>query len=479
MLFHDFRRKPQNLDFVHVRGDMDCQWKNQSLVIDFTDELFTWFLFHKPVHGYEGIQIESGFTVPGQLKIQIVDVFGRSFEWGKSIDTGVNTLKIPWTDFHGSSDNCLATMEKMKVYFVPETKGKQQWTIKSIMPYGIRHYEGPWISVDPLFPYYHHSTWEETANRIKNLGFVGVEVVNIEEEPTVEKQKEIVRAFRNEGLLCVLRIYPTTDFPAYHKHPDWRQKSLDGTSGHDWRVYLCPNSREFREYVADKIAHRVKEAEYDALELSEPWFEVWGGPYGDNPQKGKYGCVCPHCIARFKERTGVDARRLFEPDSSCYFQKKENAHLYEQWMQMRVDSIIDFCEEIYDAAKKVSPDISIIHMHLSDCRVEPERGREYHAQDLQKALKVLQPDAVIIQDAWQDWTIPDLAPDFAVEYGEYYIPRIEKIDPEIKVLCHADIGSLEEMQRSYTWMRQFIAFATETGFSGVDFYEFTIGDYYM
>ncbi len=477
MLFHDFRSKPEDLGFIHIRGDMFCTWKPGNLTVDFQGELFTWLLFHKPVGGYEGLLIECGFSAPGKLTLEIEDIFQRCYRWKTNLTGERRELKIPWHEFDSIHSEKLQTVEKLKVYFKPESQGKHQWTVNRIEPYGIDHYGGPWISIDPLFSYYHHSDWKETAKRVKNLGFVGVEIINIQENPGIEEQKVIVDAFRAEGLLCILRIYPTTDFSAYEVHPAWRQISLDGSSGHDWRVYLCPNSKEFRSYISEKIAGMVRDAKYDALELSEPWFEVWGGAYEDNPQKGKYACFCPNCLRRFQDIAGVDARELFDPVSDTYFLKEENRELYKQWMQMRVDTIIEFCAEIYQSAKKAQKDLSIIHMHLSDCRVEPGRGREYHAQDLEKALDTLQPDALIIQDAWQDWTEPELTPDFVLDYGKYYLPLVREKHPHIKVLPHADIGSLEEMQRSYVWMRKFITLAGDIGFNGADFYEFSIGDF--
>lgn len=479
MLFHNFDSKPESLEFIHIRGDMACKWKEGSLIIDYMDKLFMWFLFHKSLNGYEGLLLESSFSGTGILELVIEDVYGRCFSWKTEVSEGLDVLKIPRTAFSSDHPYPLQAIEKLKVYFTPDKEGAHQWIIKRLHPYGIRHFEGPWISIDPLFSYYHHSSWEETARKVKNLGFTGVEIINIQEEPGIGKQKHIVEAFQAEGLLCILRIYPTTDFSAYERHSDWRQISLDGSSGHDWRVYLCPNSSEFRHYISEKIARMIREVQYDALELSEPWFEVWGGPYKENPQQGKYACFCPHCLDRFRGLTGKDGRSLFDPESGYYFLKEENKELYEQWMQMRVDSIIDFCAEIYAAARREKSDISIVHMHLSDCRVEPGRGREYHAQDLTKALKTLEPDAVIIQDAWQDWTEPDLFPDFVLDYAEYYLPRIRKINSQIKVLPHADIGSLEEMQRSYSWMRRFITLAAESGFDGMDFYEFSIGDFFL
>jgi hypothetical protein len=242
-------------------------------------------------------------------------------------------------------------------------------------------------------------------------------------------------------------------------------------------VYLCPNAEAFTDYTCSRIWETLKAVKYDAIELAEPWFEIWGGPYKENPTHGKYACVCDNCRKLFQERTGIDPRVLFDENSPQYFRKKENAELYGKWVDFRVNSVIEFSGRLYRAAKEINPDIHIIHMHLSDATVEPEKSREYQAQDIDEAVKILQPDALVIQDAWQDWTKPDLKPDFVKEYARAYVKRLRSLKRDIIIKVHSDIGSLKEMRRSYSWMREFSAFAREGGFDGTVYYELSLGDY--
>ncbi len=185
--------------------------------------------------------------------------------------------------------------------------------------------------------------------------------------------------------------------------------------------------------------------------------------------------MCENCREKFKTHSGTDPRELFDPKSERWFLKEANRALYEQWMDFRVDTILDFSKKLFDAARSVRPGIKIVHMHLSDCTVEPGRIREYQAQDFEKAIQVLHPDAMIIEDAWQDWEKPGTRPDFIRAYGAYYLETIRKLSSTIKVFGHADIGSLAPMQRSNSWMREFSMHAHEAGFDGVDYYEFTTG----
>jgi len=329
------------------------------------------------------------------------------------------------------------------------------------------------MAVDPSFDFYKTKSWGEWGDEILKLGFTAVHII-IVADISLDEQNQMVQAFHERKMACVLRIYPTTDFDAYYQHPEWRQKMLDGSSQYDWRVYICPNSTAFTDHACSDVQKILQAVPYDAIELAEPWFEVWGGPYATNPNRGKYACVCDNCTRLFKEKTGVAPLDfLNNPDTL----NTTNAEIYEKWQDFRVDSILQFCKRLFDTAKATRPGIRIIHMHLSDCTVEPGKSREYQAQDLDAALKFLKPDILIIEDAWQDWTQPNLQPDFVRTYAEAYVARSRAILPNLVMKAHADIGSLKTSQRNLTWMSQFGEEARAGGFNSVIFYEYSLGDY--
>lgn len=478
MLFHDFSQKPDDLHFLQVRGETACDWREGTLEISFPRQLDAWMTFHKDISGYEGLRLEGSFSQPGAIRVEMTDILGRVFHRESRMEAEASAMEIPFAEMKNENSSRLLSLETLRVRFVPdEAQERSAWRVRKIEPYGGDPMRGPWSAVDPLFAYYQFSPWPRTARAMKNFGFRGAEIIIIKDTPGIEEQQKIVEAFHREGLMCILRLYPTTDFDAFHRHPDWRQITLDGSSQHDWRVYLCPNSDGFTEHIRAKTAEIVKAVPYDAIELSEPWFEIWGGPYPENPQQGKYACLCDNCRAKFKALSGTDPRELFDPQGERWFLKEANRALYEQWMDFRVDTILDFSKKLFDAARSVRPGVKIVHMHLSDCTVEPGRIREYQAQDFEKAIQVINPDAMIIEDAWQDWVKPETRPDFIRAYGAYYLKPIRKLSATIKVFGHADIGSLAPMQRSYSWMREFSAHAHEAGFDGVDYYEFTTGDF--
>ncbi len=337
----------------------------------------------------------------------------------------------------------------------------------------LRRLAGPSVAIDPAFDFYKDKSWEQWAAEIQEHGFSAVHIITVGGIP-LDTQSEMVKAFHDRDMACALRLYPTTDFKAYEAHPEWRQKALDGTSRHDWRVYLCPSAPGFTEHVRDGIRETLQAVPYDAIELSEPWFEVWGGPYEKNPQHGKYACICDHCSRIFKERTGTSPGDfLFDSEKL----KTDNALIYRQWQDFRVETIIEFSRQLADEAKAVRPGIRIIHMHLSDCTVEPDACREYQAQDLEAALGSLKPDILVIQDAWQDWLKPDLDPNYVRIYAEAYVKRSRAVLPDLVIKAHADIGSKKRSQRNIRWMSRFLKEARKGGFDSTVYYEYSIGDF--
>ncbi|GAB4318467.1 MAG: hypothetical protein Kow0059_11980 [Candidatus Sumerlaeia bacterium] len=333
---------------------------------------------------------------------------------------------------------------------------------------------GPTMSLDPFFKYYEAHPWPETAERLRALGFTNALVVFTREIPP-DHHRTMLEALHGAGLTVTLRLNPPTDFEAWEQHPDWRQRMLDGTPGrHDWRVYCCPNNPAFMDYYAGRVAGLMRDYPYDALLLSEMWFEVWGGAWRNNPVRGRYACLCDHCVAAFRDRSGADARELFNESSPLYFERPGNNALYRKWVDFRVGSVNAMGRRLAEAARAARPGLKIGYMFLADQTVEPGRTREYQAQDLEAAIRATGAEFVVIQDAWQDWTKPRLSPRFVHTYADAYLGRIRAVNPAVPVLVHADIGSLPAMKRSKRWMSRTASEARRAGFSGVVFYEFTL-----
>jgi hypothetical protein len=454
---------------------LPSDWTIESL------QSFQWTrLFSQPLNldasGYEGVSFEVKGT-PGEGSIYFVDFDKDDWAHSFSISSEWTQVRIPFTQFkacQAHSEPHFDISDLKTVRFDNYDLSAGPVDIRNFAFYGSKGVFGPTVCVDPVFDFYKPYPWSHWAKVIKNYGFTAIDLVIVWEKPDVREQAEIVSAFHNEGLKCRLRLYPTTDGEAYKVHPEWRQILLNGESKYDWRLYLCPNDPEFAAFMQNKINVICSEVEYDGIQLAEPWFEVWGGAYPSNPVKGAYACLCSDCREKFQSKFGIDPLHLFQEENPLYFEKPENKDIYEKWVKFRVDTINQFSNQCYDSAHNARPDIHIVHMYLSDCSVELDRGREYQAMDLDAIIKDIPSEMITIEDSWQEWTRPDLKPDFVTEYGKNYCQRIKNIRPGIHIQSHLDIGSRHDTKRNYAFMRAFSTYSRRAGFESPSYYEFSI-----
>ncbi|MDD4692782.1 MAG: hypothetical protein PHD88_00030 [Firmicutes bacterium] len=417
--------------------------------------------------GYQSLEIVRGND--SHIKINILDAEGEIWT-AKS--QGLNFL-IPFEEFTlekstPTGDMVLSAGNIHKLTVIGSAE------LKSIGLSGSKGFSGPNVYIQTANKYFAGKSWDKVASEVKSKGFTAVHLTPVELTPsTYYKQKEIVEAFHQVGLPVALAIYPGTDFYAYDTYPMWHQSFLEGGgSSWSWRVYNCLREEAFIDYTIKYLQKQFLEYGYDALHISEPWLEVWGGP--QKPEL--YACFCERCKSAFKTETGVDPVELFTATSLNYYTK--NPQLYQKWMDFRVDTVVNFVEKIIDGLHQVKPGVPAYVMFLSDITVEPGKTREYQAMDLERFAEI--GDAVIIETAWQDWTKSDLWPGYILSYGMEYSPRVFAKNPEALIFAQPDVGSnWDQMHRSPKWLREFSAFSNRSGFDGYIVYEYSQMGYRM
>ncbi len=334
---------------------------------------------------------------------------------------------------------------------------------------------GPSIAVDPCFAYYRQHSPAEVCRKIRDRGFTCVHLLDYGAacSPAL---KDFADAVRAEGMAPVLCVFSGTHSALYREHPEWRQRMLTGIDGRcDWRTYLCPNQPGFVSSYCKYVKDKMREGRFEAIQLTEIWFENWGGPQRDGKPNPNYACICDACQTHFKALTGANAREmLVNPSSPHYYEKPANARLYQRWIEMRVQTIQDFGQAIIAAAREVCPKACIKVTYMADARVKLNGAREYLGTDLDRMVKEWKPDVITFQDAWQDWLQRDLSPGFVADYARAYKQRVEKLRPGIFIMSHADIGSRPESKRSLEWIRQFSSETLKAGFGAPSFYEWHI-----
>lgn len=415
------------------------------------------------------LYLEIARTEDSPLEIRIVD--GDGEVW--TAQGSEKTIAIPFSEFEligstSAGDKILSTGKVQTLTL----KGNTQLNFIGLS--GSKGFAGPNVYIQTANKYYAGKTWEKAAEEIKNKGYTAVHLTPVELTPsTYYKQKEMVDAFHKAGLPVALTIYPGTDFWAYNAYPQWHQSFLKGGgSKWSWRVYNCLREEEFIDYTIKYLQEQFLEYGYDALHISEPWLEVWGGP--NNPEL--YACFCDRCRSAFENETGVDPVELFNNRSQYYYTK--NPELYQKWVDFRVDTVASFVDKIIKGLREVKPDVPVYVMFLSDVTVEPGKTREYQAMDLERFAEI--GDGVIIETAWQDWTRSDLWPGYILSYGMEYSPRVFAANPDALIFAQPDVGSnWDEMHRSPQWLLDFSAYAYRTGFDGYIVYEYSQMGYRM
>ena len=423
--------------------------------------------------GYKALDIELSGSGDEDIAVELLD--NDNERWICALPAGRSVSPIPFEDFNlarGKGNGLLdrGNIMELSLELTRSRVGSGELGIRRIMPVDSLGLLGPAVSVDIFFERYFERPWDETAKEIRDKGFTCVHLIVLEDLP--EWERLAVDAFHKQGLAVVLQVFPTTDPEAYRNHPEWHQKMLNGGSKFDWRVYLDPIYQGYTDYIAQKCCDRVKSMGYDAIELAEPWFEVWGGPYPSNPNSGHYASISAGMRQAFLEKYGVDPADLFDEESTHYFMKDRD--LYQKWVDFRVEVLIRFMTQIFSRVKEAKPGIVTMVMYLSDIRVAYDKVREYQGQDLEAILEEVRPDVIVIQSAWQDWLRPNLRPDYVLEYGKAYVPRVRG---KARIIVQTDIGSSPQMRRDYNWMRGLSALAQQVGFGSYVAYEYSLGDF--
>lgn len=422
--------------------------------------------------GYRTLEVTAAGKTGSEIKVTLTDPDDLNWTATAAATGKMETFALPFNSFKPedqSKDHWLdlALLNSAVVEFHPVADAKA--SLKSIGLTDSKGAFGPGTNMDVVFKYYQTKPWPDIIQEAKDKGFTCIHVVDVNLQPEGFKNlAKVADAVRNAGLAAILTIYPTTDHVAYEKHPEWRQRALNGSSRYDWRTYLCPNNEGYLAYLDEKLTAAMKSTNFDGLEFAEPWFEIWGGP--EEPKVGgNYTCVCEHCREKFKKISGVNPLELFDKNGTHYFRK--NPELYEQWIKFRVDTLDTFMNRLFGVARKVHPNIGTFTMQVSDCRVEPGKAREYQGQDFDSMIKNIKPTGMVVESAWQDWLQTDLKPMYIGDYGRYYTPR----RGSSTILSQCDIGSSKDCRRGIEWLRVFSSISNKAGFEGYVAYEYSIG----
>ena len=183
-------------------------------------------------------------------------------------------------------------------------------------------------------------------------------------------------------------------------NPSWYAVNRLGQSAHDVQVYvpyytcLDPHNKEVQAWLIEQYCKMAElpDVEYVQLDyirypdviLARGLWEKYGLVMNEEYPKADY-CYCDDCVAAFKEKTGIDIRKVDDP-SKC-----------KKWAQFRCDIITDLVNKLASAVhakgKKISADVF--------------PGPHSHA-------------VWMVRQEWNKWNIDAF---FPMNYNDFYLEK--------------------------------------------------------
>jgi Uncharacterized protein conserved in bacteria len=183
-------------------------------------------------------------------------------------------------------------------------------------------------------------------------------------------------------------------------NPSWYAVNRLGQSAHDVQVYvpyytcLDPHNKEVQAWLIEQYCKMAELPDVDYVQLdyirypdvilARGLWEKYGLVMNEEYPKADY-CYCDDCVAAFKEKTGIDIRKVDDP-SKC-----------KKWAQFRCDIITDLVNKLASAVhakgKKISADVF--------------PGPHSHA-------------VWMVRQEWNKWNIDAF---FPMNYNDFYLEK--------------------------------------------------------
>lgn len=329
------------------------------------------------------------------------------------------------------------------------------------------------IQVSLGFPYNHKRSAESLVSELKVNGYDSVYLIIKSKELQPEG---IVEAARKAGMQVWGSFFGPGTFM-----PD----SLFGKESVNWRMqFTVKRQKRYFSYVHPEYRAWWKRFLGD-LYSKHPFhgfvfYESYYGTRAGIMAAGKepwFGDISPGFVRHFQQTTGHDRFPNFtDPASEDYY--LTNRVLYQDYVDYRVKSVVDFHREIWDGEgglRRNHPEVvfGTWTIALAGDEAAMKEMREYEAQDGIRMVAELQPDFHFLQSHWPDWRPKDQTPKYLNGYLPY-IRSIREVYPNLTMAVQGDFASTVDYRRSPEWVAAFEKQARQTGFQFQTFYEFSV-----
>lgn len=334
------------------------------------------------------------------------------------------------------------------------------------------------VQVDPGFGYYKNRSPRSIAEEVRANGYSTVHLVVTNEEAI---DPALVRALRREGLAVWYLtfgngVYSTASCPQGWEA--WKmvtRSDLEGKPLADGYTRFCLNNPAYRAWKKQRMARVLREHRFQGVEIAEPHWPEYPGI-----SSPAYGCFCAHCRTAFRAMfpEEPDLPDIVHPDSPR--NPARNPALWAKWLRFRQATLTSFLNDLVNGPggiRQTAPGAKVCTWTLALSEPDGVRKvREIHGEDAAEVVRVVRPDAHMLQTHWPDWVKPELKPDYVEAYRPFLDP-VRKAAPSLPLLIQADIGSWKQNRRSWQWIHAFEAACRRIGASGATLYEYFIGGY--
>ncbi len=158
---------------------------------------------------------------------------------------------------------------------------------------------------------------------------------------------EMIEKCHREGIAVEVYFTQVFDNFAYDNHPDWRCIGPDGKNFREYRNggwfksgrygIVCPNNKEYRQYVKDYLQELNRNYQFEGMFLDMTfWPDI---------------CYCPSCRSRYLEETGRELPRIVNWEDAQF---RDFVYRREEWMA-------DYAKLATAAVKEIHPEVTVEH----------------------------------------------------------------------------------------------------------------------
>lgn len=329
------------------------------------------------------------------------------------------------------------------------------------------------IQISLGFPYNHRRSAESLVSEVVANGYDTILLIVKETEI---RPAGLVEAAKKAGLQVYGSFFgastfmPDALFPPESKQ--WRMEFTGPKSSNRYFSYVHDGYRQWYKRYLKELYDRHP---FDGFVFYESYYGARAGrlAFGREPV---FGDVSPGFARCFRQATGHARFPNFtDPASPDYY--RNDPGLYRDFVEYRVQSVVDFHREIWDGEgglRQLHPEVAFATwtIALAGDGALAEM-REFQSQDGARLATELQPDCHFFQSHWPDWLPEKQPPSYVKDYAPY-VRSVRDAAPAAVLAAQGDYASTQPYRRSPAWVAEFDRLAAETGFSFTTFYEFSV-----